>query len=540
MMVHSPGSTARQRDARSAFQQRLLRGQTAGLALRLADLGQQIALRNYGLFLRSAEAGLGLLDDLSPHAAWRAAEQARLRVPAYRMLLERTGWSDRPGLPPAERLRRLPVTDKTTYVKAFSTEDRCLDGRIPLVGTQIDESSGASGTPFNWVRSAAELRDVHRLMHQFTRYYCGTGVITINGFSMGAWATGVNVGEAMRFNGMVKSTGPDIDKILYTLEFFGPRYRYVLTGYPPFLKHLVDEGRTRGFDWRAYRITGMVGGEGMTEGLRTYLERSFDAVYSGYGASDLDIGIAAEFPITVWVRKRTAADRRLHAALFGDDPRLPMLFQYNPLEHYIEINEQGELIFTINRLGVLSPRIRYNIHDSGGVIAFDRVLAVLREFGLDPVAACRRPGQPVFRLPFLYLFGRSDSTLSYMGANIYPEDIEEALFGDADDERQLGAYCLELVDVGAGEQRPCVHVEVHEAAAVDQGELAERLRRRILDRLQQSNRDFRAAIAEDASAGELLVRLHSAGQGPFVGNRTRIKRRYIVPFTSPGPFVEGR
>jgi phenylacetate-CoA ligase len=35
------------------------------------------------------------------------------------------------------------------------------------------------------------------------------------------------------------------------------------------------------------------GGEGVTEGLRAYLERSFDAVYSGYGASDLAIGIAA-------------------------------------------------------------------------------------------------------------------------------------------------------------------------------------------------------------------------------------------------------
>ena len=102
----------------------------------------------------------------------------------------------------------------------------------------------------------------------------------------------------------------------------------------------------------------MVGGEGMTEGLRAYLERSFDAVYSGYGASDLDIGIAAEFPVTVWLRKHAAADRRLHVALFGDDPRLPMLFQYNPLDHYVETNAQGELIFTINRLSVLSPRIR--------------------------------------------------------------------------------------------------------------------------------------------------------------------------------------
>src|SRR5438552_9185325 len=72
----------------------------------------------------------------------------------------------------------------------------------PPVGTQIDESSGASGTPYNWARSAAELRDVHRLMHQFTRYYCGTGVISINGFLVGGGGDGVNVGYEMRIHGM--------------------------------------------------------------------------------------------------------------------------------------------------------------------------------------------------------------------------------------------------------------------------------------------------------------------------------------------------
>ncbi len=32
------------------------------------------------------------------------------------------------------------------------------------------------------------------------------------------------------------------------------------------------------------------------------------------------------------------------------------------------------------------------------------------------------------RLPFLFLFGRRDSTVSYMGANIYPQDVEYGLY----------------------------------------------------------------------------------------------------------------
>ena len=507
---------------------RLLHGPRAAIALRAVDAINQAALRNYRLFLAAAKTRSGFLDELSPHAAWRAAEQARRRVPAYRTLLARSGWRDDPSLPPAGRVRRLPTMDKASYVKAFSTEERCLDGRLRMEGTTIDESSGSSGTPFNWVRSAAELHDVHRKFSQFGWYLFGDDVITINGFSMGAWATGINAGEAMRRNGIVKSTGPDLEKILHTLDFFGPRYPYVITGYPPFLKHLVDESEKRGFDWRRYRIHGVAGGEGMSEGLRAYLERRFLAVYSGYGASDIDIGVAGEMPITVWIRKRAAENPALQRALFGDDPRLPMLFQYSPLDYYIETNEEGELIITVNRLKVLSPRIRYNIHDAGGVIPFERMRAVLREFGLDPIPACDRPDQPVFHMPFLYLFGRSDSTISYMGANIYPEDIEQGLFADAEDARRLGAFCLELVDTGGGEQRACVHVEALDGVT-DDAAFMERLRGRVLDRLIATNLDFRTSTDEDPTARAILVRLHRPGEGPFAINSGRIKRRYIVP-----------
>jgi phenylacetate-CoA ligase len=513
----------------------------AALSLGIMDLGKRMALRNYATFLRAAAAPPSLLLRLSPYAALRAARHARQTVPAYRALIERSGWHDNQRLPPAERLRLLPETDKETYIKAYTTEERCVGGAIPLIGTQIDESSGSSGTPYNWVRSREELREVHRELSQFIRYSCGDRVITINGFSMGSWATGVNVGEALRANGIVKSTGPDVDKILYTLQFFGPRYTYIITGYPPFLKHLVDESEARGFDWSQYRIFALMGGEGMSEGLRAYLERRFQAAYSGYGASDLDIGVAGELPFTVWIRRHIAQDRRLQTALFGEDPRLPMLFQYNPLDYYVETNAEQELIVTINRIKVLSPRIRYNIHDTGGVIPFGRMLTVLRDFGLDAVKACHRKDQPVFPMPFLYLFGRSDSTISYMGANIYPDDIEAALFADQEDARRLGAYCMELIDVGGGEQRACVHVE-ELSGAVEDAALAERLRERVLHHLLENNRDFRASVSEDPSAREILVRLHAPGTGPFAGNSGRIKRRYIVnsaAASSAAPVAQG-
>jgi phenylacetate-CoA ligase len=242
--------------------------------------------------------------------------------------------------------------------------------------------------------------------------------------------------------------------------------------------------------------------------------------------------MAIEMPLSVWIRKRAAANPALRRMLFGDDPRLPMLFQYNPLDYYIETNAAGELVVTVNRLSVLSPRIRYNVHDAGGIIPFDHMLGLLRDCGLNPLTELP-PGHRPFRLPFLYLFGRSDNTVSYMGANIYPEDVEQALYAAPEDAHRLGAFCLELVDIGDGEQRVCVHVEAVDGASAD-ADLAERLRRQVVARLMVINRDFKTSVDEDPSAAELLLRLHEPGAGPFAANRTRIKRRYVVSTPTSG------
>src|ERR687883_378532 len=102
----------------------------AHLTLHVASLGQQLAMQNSALFRLSATGPAATLDRLSAHAALRAAAHARRRVPAYRSHLQRAGWYDDPTLPAAQRVQRLPETDKTSYINAYSTEGRCLDGRL--------------------------------------------------------------------------------------------------------------------------------------------------------------------------------------------------------------------------------------------------------------------------------------------------------------------------------------------------------------------------------------------------------------------------
>src|SRR4029079_6594997 len=94
-------------------------------------------------------AGLGQLR--AERAAWRAAK----RVPAYRALLEHEA-VDPDDLFPLGMLDRLPETEKRNYIDVYGLLERCVDGRVPYPGTTIDESSGSTGTPYNWIRGRRE------------------------------------------------------------------------------------------------------------------------------------------------------------------------------------------------------------------------------------------------------------------------------------------------------------------------------------------------------------------------------------------------
>jgi phenylacetate-CoA ligase len=450
----------------------------------------------------------------------RAVLHAAATVPAYNVFLRSHSSK------PRASLSALPETDKSNYVRQYSTEDRCVHGRFLDRNTAIDESSGSTGQPYNWVRSMEERKTSHMSVSHFARYCLGDEPwITINAFSMGAWATGINMGLALQRNGVVKSTGPDMDKILHTLEFFGSSYRYLICGYPPFLKHFIDEGTRRGFAWNNYELNALVGGEGMTEGLRDYLYRRFKTVYSGYGATDLEIGLAGETPITVAIRRLARDNDRVRSELFGEDSRLPMLFQYNPLMHQISANAEGELVFTISRLNVLSPRIQYNIHDEGGVASFDDIRRRCAKLGVDFDELVKESNRPLVPLPFLWVYGRKDSTISVMGANIYPEDLEQSLYAEPELAEVTTSFCLSLADSGDAAVRPCFSFEV---TAPITDELRERFRERIVKQLNAINLDFREAWREYPDALVPEIQLHMQGEGPFARDEGKIKQTRLL------------
>ncbi|SFJ58827.1 phenylacetate--CoA ligase family protein [Cellulomonas sp. KH9] len=465
--------------------------------------------------------------------AWMICQHAYLDVPAYRHHVEEGGfrfrWWD---------LTTYRPTSKHGYVDRYPEDQRCWNGLIETVGTVVDESSGSSGTPYNWMRSRRELATVHKNVAGYVTSLFGTRrLFAINAFSMGAWATGTNTGIAMSRIAMVKNTGPDIDKIVDTLRHFGPGYTYLVCAYPPFLKHLRDRLDAAGFDWDAYDLNGFVGGEALTEGLRDYLEDRFGRVYSGYGASDLTIGMAGESDLAVWVRRTLAAGGPLRDAVLGpDETRTPMVFQYNPLETYMETTPDGRLLVTLNSADIMSPKLRYDIGDEARIVTFDRLKAAIAElpepardrlaFGFERAHAIQR-----MRLPFLLLYGRKDSTVSYMGAHLYPLDVENGLYLDNPHAAAIESFRLALVDVGDHEQRPAIHLQLRADADLDdaaRADLATRAAAGVLDHLASVSRDVAQSLEEDPTAADLRVHVHDHGTGPFAGGQTTIKNVYLV------------
>jgi phenylacetate-CoA ligase len=401
-----------------------------------------------------------------------------------------------------------------------------VDGFFPFTKTMIDESSGSTGTPYNWVRSIKERKESHAFVSYFSTFCFGKKPwITINAFSMGAWATGLNMGIALQRNGIVKNTGPDVGKILHTLDFFGPQYDYIITGYPPFIKQLYDCAREQNFTWDKYQLSALVGGEGMSEGLRDYLLQGFEQVFSGYGATDLEIGIAGETPLTVAIRRLARDNLNVKQALFGDDSRLPMIFQYNPVMHYIEVNDNRELIFTITRKSVLSPRIKYNIHDEGGVCRYDQMSKKLKTLGYDIDELTKDEENRNIGFPLLWVYGRRDFTISIMGANIYPEDIEQCLYADKELAEITRSFCQAVLEVKDAEVRPAFYFEI---IVKPTKELKKKFEKSILQKLILLNADFREAWHEYPETLKPEIYLFPVGGGPFKVNQNKIKQARFI------------
>jgi phenylacetate-CoA ligase len=452
--------------------------------------------------------------------AYLEFNRAKKSVPAYSDFLNSKGFlkPNFNGMTP--NIFEIPFTEKENYVKLFSIDERCVNGKMPTKGVILDESSGSSGTATNWARGKKE-RAVNTRMIQFgiRSLFGNDPLFVINAFALGPWATGVNVTMSCVAESKLKSIGPDKIKIENTIKQFGKDQKYIIMGYPPFLKMMVD---TAEIDWKDYDVSFVFGGESMSEAMRDYLlSKGIQEIYSSYGASDIELNIAAENEFTISLRKLLNKNDLLRAKLLKHSGALPMVFQYNPADFLIETSDLGELIITVCRPNYIAPKIRYNIHDKGQIVSLKEIYAVLKELNIDKNKLLK----PTTDLPILIHYGRSDMTVSFFGANISPLDIQETICNLPEWVGVINSFCMETIEDEDANKIFKIALEINSKGKTPTN--LEQIKIDFFEQLATINQDFREAKKMMANDNQLILSFFDFATGPFENSDIRIKAKYI-------------
>jgi len=475
-------------------------------------------LCNYNKALKFLTRGEGLILDYISRRKLEYAFYRALGTPAYLDFLKRNKIIPCPKTA-SEIIEHVPVTDKKNYIKRYSHEMRCIKGRLPTAGN-IDESAGSSGVPMNWVRSYDEEA---LLLKAFNFEYIylfkpKKQVIVISAWSSGPWATGVKFCELVEHFSLIKNTGPDIEEIITTLRTFGRKYHYIISGYPLFLQSLFESD----FPWKSYEMDIITGGDGYSavwpKKIRGKLKQK-TKIISAYGCSDIDIGIAVETPFAQAIREVSAHNKLLLRRIFGNLQTVPMLFQYNPSFYYIQNLPSGEFAVTHLDQNVISPKIKYNVHDIGRSIPFREMRNILREYA-DGLIRMHTDSE-ILHLPFLFVAGRSDGTLSFDGANVYPEQIDIILT------KYFLRYINNFKLVKKEHRRQPFHILIELRRGVKgSSALLSAISKKVSEHLPLLNRDFADSLVHNPSLLP-IIEIYPLESDPFKNNQNKIKYKFV-------------
>jgi phenylacetate-CoA ligase len=222
----------------------------------------------------------------------------------------------------------------------------------------------------------------------------------------------------------------------------------------------------------------------------------------------------------VALRESIMTDERLGSDIYGSEG-VPMIFQYDPLNTFVESDAERSLLFTINRLENVSPRIRYNLHDRGIVRTVAELAPILRDHGMSAQQMGLRTG-----LPVMFHWGRQDSSVAFYGCKITPDDVQHVVMQMA---RTMGAvanFALHPYEDADANKRLELWLEMESGVAVPADR--EAATTDLLRELAAVNQDFRESVKMMQPALRPTVVFHRFGESPMSGQDIRIKRRYIM------------
>lgn len=373
--------------------------------------------------------------------ALKLFKEANQNITAYKNFLKKNKINPK-RIKTIDDFKLLPIINKKNYLRKYPLSSLYYKNKFSDFKL-ISASSGSTGNPFFWPRGfnlEFETTYLHELFLKNFFEINKLPTLLIIGYSMGIYVAGVfTLNACLRLSQKgypltVISPGINKNEILRIIKEISPKYsQTILAGYPPFIKDIIVDGKNYGINWKKLKIKFIFGAEGFSENWRNYIfektgsKNILKDSMSTYGSADAAI-LGHETPFSILIRRLSSKNKKLNQALFNDF-RLPSLHQYYPFLKYFEKTEKGDLIFTA-RGGL--PLLRYSIGDQGGIIAFDQMMKILNQYGYS-LAWIKKELKKynadhlLWKIPFVYLFGRSDLTATLYGVKIYPENIKSAL-----------------------------------------------------------------------------------------------------------------
>ena len=167
--------------------------------------------------------------------------------------------------------------------------------------------------------------------------------------------------------------------------------------------------------------------------------------------------------------------------------------------------------------------------DEGGILPLKDVFSLLEKTGHSVAGMMKENGiKGIFPFPLLYIFGRSDGTVSVNGAMISPTEVSAALLSDPELVSAVASFRLSVEPDKSNQIRLHIFLELKEKVELTSS-LAEKCEREITRSLAASNECFRSSLLKHTEAGKPVFRLFPFRSGLFEQKEGQIKENYHVP-----------
>jgi phenylacetate-CoA ligase len=163
--------------------------------------------------------------------------------------------------------------------------------------------------------------------------------------------------------------------------------------------------------------------------------------------------------------------------------------------------------------------VRYDIGDAGGVIDHATMVSFCQRHGFAPALPADVPPRP---WPFVFLFGRALSSVSFFGTNVDADTRTVALERPPLSEVVTGKFVLETPEDADLDRVLRVTVELAPGATAPD-ELAGALAEAIGDHLERTSGEYAAYVPAGRRRPDVLLRPHADPDWFPAG----VKHRYV-------------